>query len=351
MAKKLWATECCNPFGKAKHSHIRKNLRPVLPWICEKLSSPSLEAKVCDACRKELSRAPIAATESADLLESSEDVAASTHPAEETSYQLESLETINQCLSAIGETPIVKKKLQQTKYPREKMKKIRTAVKKSIAPTMEPGDVDDESEIIMQLKEKFQGTSERSEKVQILTVLPRSWSIRQVQEEFGASNYMVRKAKELVKQKGILSTLNPRHGHALAVETTDLVQRFYESDEVSRIMPGKKDYVSVRQAEKRVHIQKRLILGNLREIYQLFKKFPSQSVGFSKFAELRPKHCVLAGASGIHAVCVCTIHQNLKLMMVGGKIAELTADENIPLRSYDHCLAKLPAIHLNQLVI
>ena len=89
----------------------------------------------------------------------------------------------------------------------------------------------------------------RSEKVQILTVLPR---------RFGASNYMVCKAKELVKLKGILSTPNPRHGHALAVETTDLVQRFYESDEVSRIMPGKKDYVSVRQLEKRVHIQKRL---------------------------------------------------------------------------------------------
>ena len=43
------------------------------------------------------------------------------------------------------------------------------------------------------------------------------------------SNYMVQKAKELVKQKKILSTPNPRHGHALAVETTDLVQRFYES--------------------------------------------------------------------------------------------------------------------------
>ena len=93
----------------------------------------------------------------------------------------------------------------------------------------------------MQLKERFQATSERGEKVQILTVLPRNWSIQQVQEEFGASNYMVCRAKEIVKQKGILSAPNPRHRHALAVETTDLVQCFYESDEVSRIMPGKKD--------------------------------------------------------------------------------------------------------------
>ena len=126
------------------------------------------------------------------------------------------------------------------------------ALKKMIAPAKDPSVIDDESEIIMQLKEKFQATIERSEKIQILTVLPRSWSTQKVQEEFGASNYMVRKAKELVKQKGILSTPNPRHGHTLAVETSDLVQSFYESDEVSRMMPGRKDYiyVSVRQAEK-----------------------------------------------------------------------------------------------------
>ena len=38
-------------------------------------------------------------------------------------------------------------------------------------------------------------------------------------------------------------------------------------------------------------------------------------IGLSKFAELRPKECVLAGASGTHNVCVCTIHQNVKLML------------------------------------
>ena len=130
------------------------------------------------------------------------------------------------------------------------MKKITTAVKNTLAPEMKPSCIDDESEIIMQLKEKFQATNQRSEKVQILTVLPRSWSTRKVEQEFGVSNYMARKAKELVKQKGILSTPNPKHGHTLTVETSDLVKSFYESDEVSGMMPGKKDYVSVRQAEK-----------------------------------------------------------------------------------------------------
>ena len=48
----------------------------------------------------------------------------------------------------------------------------------------------DEGEIILQLKEKFQTTTKRSEQLQILTVLPRSWTRKQTQSEFGVSDYM-----------------------------------------------------------------------------------------------------------------------------------------------------------------
>jgi len=57
---------------------------------------------------------------------------------------------------------------------------------------------DDESEIIRQLKNKFEETTVRSEKVQVLTVLPKSWSIRGTEEEFGASNYMDRYEKQKI---------------------------------------------------------------------------------------------------------------------------------------------------------
>jgi hypothetical protein len=42
------------------------------------------------------------------------------------------------------------------------------------------------------------------------------------------------------------------------------------------------------------------------------------------FASLRPRNCIMAGASGTYSVCVCTIHQNVKLMMEVFKISELT---------------------------
>ena len=310
--------------------------------MCEKLPSLSLKAKVCDDCRKMLAKTPLPRSESEEMIESSQEDSDASSEREEVYYQHELLQPVNQCLSAIGETPILKKKLQHVKYRIQKFKKIRAAVSKRMLPEIRSSNGDDESEIVRQLKEKFKETTMRSEKVQILTVLPKSWSIRKVQDEFGASNYMVRKAKDLVKKKGILSTPNPKVGQILTTETADHVRSFYECDEVSQMLPGKKDFVSVKQEGKCIHVQKRLVLSNLREVYQLFKeKFPTMSIGFSKFAELRPKHCCLAGASGTHAVCVCTIHQNVKLMMLGGNIADLTANEDIPLKSYDHCLAQI----------
>lgn len=37
------------------------------------------------------------------------------------------------------------------------------------------------------------------------------------------------------------------------------------------MMPGKKDFVSVKKAEGRVPVQKSLVLCNLKELYQMFK--------------------------------------------------------------------------------
>ena len=37
-------------------------------------------------------------------------------------------------------------------------------------------------------------------------------------------------------------------------------------------MPGKKEFVSIRQGDQHAHVQKRFILGNLKEVYQQFKK-------------------------------------------------------------------------------
>ena len=64
---------------------------------------------------------------------------------------------------------------------------------------------------------------------------------------------------------------------------------------VQRAMCSFTDYVSVKGVD-RSHGRKQsfLILFNLKAAYQNFKeKHPTIKIGFSKFAEFRPKECVL----------------------------------------------------------
>jgi len=210
-------------------------------------------------------------------------------------------------------------------------------------------DVEDNSksdlqDLVDKLKEKINQSKRASEKVRYLTMLPKSWGVRKLEIEFNVSYAIARKAKFIHEKDGIGSSPDLKLGKKLSIETENFVREFYYDNEFSREMPGIKDYISVKRDGLRVHAQKRLILGNLKELYIAFKeKHPGHKIGFSKFADLRPKECVLAGRNGTHSVCVCTIHQNFKLMIIGAHLTELTADEAhlIYLRSYKTIISKI----------
>lgn len=80
--------------------------------------------------------------------------------------------------------------------------------------------IDDDSEmtgkeIILELKKKIDSTSKSKEKMQILSVLPSSWTTEKIVNIFGASTYMVKKVKEKVQQDGILFIPDENKGHPL----------------------------------------------------------------------------------------------------------------------------------------
>ena len=269
MAKSIFYYTCCNPLGKTNHSSKRKNLTEVLLWMYERVLSIPVGAKICDECRKQISRLSIPKASSPTESDEEElDEGTTQFPSDPdfhisplslTSQEhFKSVSTVNRCLEEVGESPIVAHKLSQVKYPKQKLKKITKSLRKVMLNETE-SSADEEDTMLKQLKEKFCTSKNRSEKVQILTILPKSWSVQRVCEEFSASDYMVRRAKELVKQKGILSMPDIRKGHSLSSETCELVQSFYEDDEVSRMMPGIKDFVSVRREAGRVQVQKRLV--------------------------------------------------------------------------------------------
>ena len=123
----------------------------------------------------------------------------------------------------------------------------------------------------------------------------------------------MRTARELKKVKGILARPTQKQGKEISRITIDLVFSMCEDDEFSRQMTGKKDYVSI---AKRVHKQKCLAPCKLREMYAAFKeKHSNVKLEFSTFCPFQPKWCVLAGFSGTHSACVCSIHQNAILLV------------------------------------
>lgn len=124
--------------------------------------------KICDTCRINLSKEPV-----------KEDFSFSEPEAADISdvyvHTPEVVASFNKCLSDIGETPYSRAKARGKNYSRRKVRQITDAMKQTII----SGELtDDGSEMIHQLKEKFRMTSHRSEQLQILTVLPMSWSVK-----------------------------------------------------------------------------------------------------------------------------------------------------------------------------
>lgn len=148
--------------------------------------------------------------------------------------------------------------------------------------------------------------------------------------EFNCSQRLIAEAKTLRKDlsDGTATTGIQKRRQGKPTVDNEIESRvieFYNSEENSRQLPGKKDTKSVVQPDgTRKLVQKKLVLSNLQELYQSFKeKYPLDKIGFTKFTLLRPKHCVLAGSSGTHTTCVCTLHENVKLMLQGANYSLL----------------------------
>ena len=184
---------------------------------------------------------------------------------------------INQSLELIGVSPFNKRNMKRSAIyvPRKKervketiLTKIDALATNSSTPQAqnELGSQDAEN-IVQSLVKKYESTTKRSEKISILTIFAPSWSRRKMMLRFGCSNRMATQAKHLALEKGILSNPNPKSGKPIEEDTADAVREFYHHDNISRAMPKKKDCLSVCIRGETVKLQKRLILGTLKEIY------------------------------------------------------------------------------------
>ena len=108
----------------------------------------------------------------------------------------------------------------------------------------------------------------RSEKNFLLTTLPVEWSVRKSAKIFGVSRRLATRAKKLRATGGFASRINSKTGHPLDVSIE--VKNFYLSDEISRVLPGKKDSKSVGIDGKRQHVTVSFLRSTRVFFYTIF---------------------------------------------------------------------------------
>lgn len=259
----------------------------------------------------------------------------------------EAIVNLNNALINLSELPIEKNKIRYLKYAKEKCDVVLKAIATRIF-NIKYDDINSSTndlaqageEMLAQFKEKYKNATS-AEKMQILTSLPKSWSEAKVVQQFSVSFYQAHKAKTLQTIKGVMSTSTQKLStRNVSEQTVKLVEDFYRDDEFSRVCPGKKDYVFIMENGEKRSVQTRMVLMNLHEMYEAFKaKHPSEHIGFTKFTTLRPKECLLAmEKGGMHNVCVCTYHQNIKLIFEPLRREKLFPDE---IKEYQDLLKKI----------
>ena len=81
------------------------------------------------------------------------------------------------------------------------------------------------------LKEKITASTKR-EKIKLLTLVPDSWSRKQAAEFFNVTEYLVRTARRLKKEKGMLAEPERKAGKSLPDAT--IAVAFYEDDKFKK---------------------------------------------------------------------------------------------------------------------
>ena len=88
---------------------------------------------------------------------------------------------------------------------------------------------------LVELMKKKLKISNRSKTLQVLTLVPDSWSVRKAATEFNVSKQTIQKARVLKHQKGILEMPDAVGGNRIQETIRELVQDFYCDDEYTRL--------------------------------------------------------------------------------------------------------------------
>jgi len=105
--------------------------------------------------------------------------------------------------------------------------------------------IDDYADFLSELRDRCKSANSFKDKIKCVTAAPKSWSKQQTQKFFGVSKYLIKTARKIKAEKGLFGKPKPKRGHGLSEEEKNAITSIFDSDEFSRLMPGRKDFVNV----------------------------------------------------------------------------------------------------------
>lgn len=81
-------------------------------------------------------------------------------------------------------------------------------------------------------------------------------------------------------EQEVLAVPSKKCGRPLDPDIKHEVLQFFNDDDISRTMPGQRDYVSTRTNSGREQVQKRLLLSSLRETFLRFQEVSKHQISF-----------------------------------------------------------------------
>lgn len=129
------------------------------------------------------------------------------------------LPVINQGLELIGNSPIPKKRCRENvgwnSWMATKIQRVSQSLKQVFGVKFSKAEIaiHDLALMIAQIKEAFHASGTLYErKIELMTMLPKTWSISHMAQTIGSTYHMAKVAKNLATQGGVLSTELKRKG-------------------------------------------------------------------------------------------------------------------------------------------
>lgn len=247
-------------FKKKPHNPKTSDLKAVQPWMIIEIPSLSLKDKICSSCRKALREIPGSSKQCEDLnieevqqIEECDDlnVEQETDIGEiDDNLRNLALKSLNECLINIGEEPFNSKRMDNLSYVRNKWNRSVLKISGKVLNLKDevvPSPSEWQNQYVQKLKTAYVGARDERFREFILTLVPENWSMKRTAEVFeSASLYKIKKSRKSDPAEACSSTIREPHGSSLKPDVISTVKDFYCSDDISRIMPGRKDATAMK---------------------------------------------------------------------------------------------------------